>query len=146
MRQVEIEVEVIGQFTTGSHQVASMQQSTNPKRRTASIGDSFTLDGGDVVIEFVGVAGSGVSTSNENDRSVVAVVRYGAFDAVIGGDLSGYDHDNYHDIETVVADVTPKSWTVTTLRSCGSAAPFSEPAEGCFVVQRRVSPLLVEVA
>jgi len=46
----------------------------------------------------------------------------------------------------LLTDVTPESWTVTTLRSCGSAAPFSEPAERCFVVQRRVSPLLVEVA
>lgn len=40
---------------------------------------------------------------NENDLSVVAVVRYGRFDAVIAGDLSGYTASYYTDVETSVA-------------------------------------------
>ena len=42
-------------------------------------------------------------TTNENDLSVVAVVRFGNFDAVMGGDLSGFKTDSYEDIETGVA-------------------------------------------
>src|SRR5262249_15523400 len=66
---------------------------------------SFSLDSGSanpVKIEIVAVNGNGVATTNENDLSVVAVVRYGNFDAVIGGDLSGFKTYSYEHIETSV--------------------------------------------
>jgi len=80
------------------------------KRTTATIGTTITLDSGSpnpVRIEIVAlnakVNGTVVATTNENDLSVVAVVRFGNFDAVIGGDLSGFKTDSYEDIETSVA-------------------------------------------
>ena len=43
-------------------------------------------------IEFVALNGNGISgANNENDLSVVAVVRFGGFDAVLAGDLSRRD-------------------------------------------------------
>lgn len=76
------------------------------KRVQATDGTVITLDSGSanpVRIEIVALNGNGVDTSNENDLSVVAAVRFGNFDAVIGGDLSGFQTDNYKDIETSVA-------------------------------------------
>jgi beta-lactamase superfamily II metal-dependent hydrolase len=79
------------------------------KRTTATIGTVITLDAGSpnpVKIEIVAlnarVNGTFVVTSNENDLSVVPVVRFGNFDAVIAGDLSGFKTDSYEDIETFV--------------------------------------------
>jgi len=46
---------------------------------------------------------NGVNTANENDRSLVAVVRFGQSDAEIGGDLSGFDTPSYKDIEASIA-------------------------------------------
>lgn len=46
--------------------------------------------------------GNGVSTSNENDLSLTALVGYDSFRAEIGGDLSGDNTDQYADIETGV--------------------------------------------
>jgi beta-lactamase superfamily II metal-dependent hydrolase len=81
------------------------------KRETATAGKVITLDQGSanpVTIQFVALnastaGGQIVSTTNENDLSVVAVVHFGKFDAVMGGDLSGYKTDSYEDIETSVA-------------------------------------------
>ncbi len=76
------------------------------KRRTATAGQMLTLDSGSpnpVAIEFVALNGASVSTINENDLSLVAVVRFGAFDAEIAGDLSGFRDLDYEDIETPVA-------------------------------------------
>jgi beta-lactamase superfamily II metal-dependent hydrolase len=76
------------------------------KRTTASVGTTITLDSGSanpVKIEIVALSGNGVATTNENDLSVVATVRFGNFDAVIGGDLSGFKTGSYEDIETSVA-------------------------------------------
>lgn len=76
------------------------------KRQTATEGQKIVLDSGSanpVTIEIVALNGNGVSTTNENDLSVVAVVRFGNFKAEIGGDLSGYATDRYEDIETGVA-------------------------------------------
>ncbi len=97
----------------GSYNSATFTKYLNaigPKRETVMPGQSITLDQGSanpVRIEFVAVnAGTAdgeiVDTSNENDLSVVAVVRFGNFDAVIGGDLSGIKTDSYEDIETAV--------------------------------------------
>lgn len=45
-----------------------------------------------------------MQTDDENDKNLVAVVRFGDFDAVIGGDLSGFELSQYKDIETSMAD------------------------------------------
>ena len=81
-------------------------QTVGDKRKTATSDVTFSLDSGSanpVTIEIVAVNGNGIETTNENDLSVVAVVRFGNFDAVIGGDLSGFETDSYEDIETSVA-------------------------------------------
>jgi competence protein ComEC len=75
------------------------------KRTKATKGMTLTLDassGNPVQIRIVALNGNGVKTTNENDLSLVAVVSYGKFDAVIGGDLSGIKSGNYEDIETSV--------------------------------------------
>ncbi|MBE3071351.1 MAG: Ig-like domain-containing protein [Acidobacteria bacterium] len=53
-------------------------------RQPAVPGSTLTLDGGAVTIQIVAI-GSG---SDENDRSIVAVVHFGEFDAEFGGDLT----------------------------------------------------------
>jgi len=76
------------------------------KRTIASVGTTITLDSGTanpVKIEIVALNGNGVPTTNENDLSVVATIRFGNFDAVIAGDLSGFKTGSYEDIETSVA-------------------------------------------
>ncbi|HSR52122.1 MAG TPA: MBL fold metallo-hydrolase [Acidobacteriota bacterium] len=75
-------------------------------RRTATAGMQIKLDEGaaqQVLIDIPALSGAGIETVNENDLSVVAVVRFGNFDAVIAGDLSGFDTGYYEDIETMVA-------------------------------------------
>lgn len=62
-----------------------------------------------VVIDFVISAGIAVeqgkqfTVNNENDLSVVSLVRYGDFSATFGGDLSGEKTSNYRDVETPAA-------------------------------------------
>jgi hypothetical protein len=46
---------------------------------------------------------NGITTDNENDESVVALVSYGNFRAAVGGDLSGFKENSYEDIESSVA-------------------------------------------
>ncbi len=75
-------------------------------RRTAYPGTKLVLDANSsqpVEIEVVAYNGAGVPTTNENDLSVVAVVRFGKFTAELGGDLSGFHTGDYEDIETGVA-------------------------------------------
>ncbi len=75
-------------------------------RQTATAGQEITLDGGTpnpVKIVIVALSGNGIQTTNENDLSLVAVVHFGSFTAEFGGDLSGFQTDNYQDIETSVA-------------------------------------------
>ena len=76
------------------------------KRTAASVGTTITLDAGSghpVKIEIVALNGNGTVTTNENDLSLVATVRFGNFDALIAGDLSGFKTGSYEDIETSVA-------------------------------------------
>lgn len=64
-----------------------------------------------VTVEIVALNGNGISTDNENDLSLVALVTFGKFKAEIGGDLSGIAKVQtfgstvveYKDIETSVA-------------------------------------------
>jgi hypothetical protein len=75
------------------------------KRKTATKGSTITLDSGSanpVQIRFIALNGAGVSTTNENDLSLVAIVKFGTFEAELGGDLSGFKTSSYEDIETQV--------------------------------------------
>jgi hypothetical protein len=56
-----------------------------------------------VTIDAVALSGNGVTTTNENDLSLVAVVHFGPFIAELGGDWSGFQTQNYQDIESSVA-------------------------------------------
>lgn len=97
----------------GSYDAATFTayaKATKNKRKTAQVGDQIILDktsGDPVTITIVAVNGKSqtgdVSTSNENDLSLAAVVSYGSFREEIGGDLSGENTDNYEDVETPVA-------------------------------------------
>jgi beta-lactamase superfamily II metal-dependent hydrolase len=93
----------------GTYSTATFRHYTNSvagKRKTAIEGAALTLDANSthpVRVEFVALNGNGIQTLNENDLSLVSVVRFGQFDAVMGGDLSGYRSENYKDIETSVA-------------------------------------------
>lgn len=76
------------------------------KRKGVNSKTTITLDADSaspVTINIAGYNGAGVVTDNENDRSVVAVIHFENFDAMMAGDLSGYNTDNYQDIETTVA-------------------------------------------
>jgi len=89
-----------GSYTTQTYQryVAAV----GSKRLTALPGRTVTLDSG-VQLDFLAANGAGVPGANdENDLSVVMRVRFGAFDAVFGGDLSGAAAGGYSDVETTV--------------------------------------------
>jgi competence protein ComEC len=74
------------------------------RRRTAVAGQTITLDGNDtpVVIKFVALNGEPGATS-ENTLSLVTKVSFEDFDAVFGGDLTGYKRGLDRDLETSVA-------------------------------------------
>jgi beta-lactamase superfamily II metal-dependent hydrolase len=77
-------------------------------RETATAHTVIVLDStsaSPVAIDVVALNGDTVSTTNENDLSLVAVVHYAEFAAEFGGDLSGMKSENYEDIES---DVAPK--------------------------------------
>jgi beta-lactamase superfamily II metal-dependent hydrolase len=81
-------------------------QTVGAKRTTATPNMTITLDAtspNPVQIKMVAVNGDGIQTDNENDLSLIASVKFGAFDALIGGDLSGFKTENYADIESSVA-------------------------------------------
>lgn len=76
------------------------------KRRTPMIGDRLVLDqtsASPVTVTFIAMNGNGLRSRNENDLSLVAHVKFGDFEAAIGGDLSGVSQSSYLDIETSVA-------------------------------------------
>jgi beta-lactamase superfamily II metal-dependent hydrolase len=76
-------------------------------RTTATVGSKLTLDAesdNPVVIEFIAMNGAGVKTDNENDLSLVTLLRFGELDILMGGDLSGINSGNYKDIESVIAN------------------------------------------
>lgn len=76
------------------------------KRTTVSPNMTITLDAtlpNPVQIKIVAVNGDGIATDNENDLSLLAAVKFGNFDALVGGDLSGFKTENYEDIESSVA-------------------------------------------
>lgn len=92
--------------STTKDEFKKYEKAVGSKRMTATPGDKIVLDAksaNPVYIEFVASNGDGVDTTNENDLSLVSVIRFGKFDAVIGGDLSGYNKSGYKDIESLVA-------------------------------------------
>ncbi|MFY0583430.1 ComEC/Rec2 family competence protein [Cystobacter fuscus] len=62
------------------------------RRFTAHRGDTFSLCG-QVTLTVLASNGNGVSTDDENAKSVVVKVTYGAFDALVGGDLTSTPDD-----------------------------------------------------
>jgi beta-lactamase superfamily II metal-dependent hydrolase len=82
-------------------------ESVGAKRKQASLNEGITLDeetANPVTIDFVAMNGAGVeAASSENDLSLVAVISFGKFHAVMGGDLSGKTANKYKDIESTVA-------------------------------------------
>ncbi|HSP80259.1 MAG TPA: lamin tail domain-containing protein, partial [Myxococcaceae bacterium] len=68
------------------------------RRVAVSAGQTFSLCG-EVTLTVVAANGNGSATSDENSKSVVVKISYGAFDALVGGDLTGYTPD----IETLIA-------------------------------------------
>lgn len=91
--------------STGSDTYNAYVAAVGSKRRKASAEAPILLDNGDVRIDFAALNGNGTGASDENDLSVVAVLRYGRFDAVMGGDLGGYDAGGGTDVETSVAPI-----------------------------------------
>ena len=79
----------------GSYATATFTNYLNAvgaKRATAVPGQMITLDAGSlnpVQILFIASNANGIPTTDENDKSLVALVRYGNFEAEFGGDLSG---------------------------------------------------------
>jgi len=129
---------------------------TASKREMAAAGTTVTLDGNSphpVTVKIVALNGGGISTTNENDLSVVALVKFENFAAVIGGDLSGYKAGSYEDIETSVAPKvgrvevykvhhhcsrysTNATWLETTqpkvgIISTGDGNGYGHPTEEC---------------
>jgi competence protein ComEC len=111
----------------GTYSTATFRHYTNSvagKRKTAIEGAALTLDANSthpVRVEFVALNGNGIQTLNENDLSLVSVVRFGQFDAVMGGDLSGYRSENYKDIETSVARSARSRFTRSTIMAAATA-------------------------
>jgi len=81
-------------------------QAVGAHRKTATVGSTVVLDqasASPVTITFVALNGNGVTTTNENDLSLVSLVSFEDFRAELGGDLSGENTGTYADIETSVA-------------------------------------------
>ncbi|HZI04469.1 MAG TPA: MBL fold metallo-hydrolase, partial [Archangium sp.] len=68
------------------------------RRVTAQAGNVFMLCN-EVRLEVIASNGNGTNPSDENARSVVVKISYGAFDALVGGDLTG-DTEN---MESIIA-------------------------------------------
>ena len=99
-----------------THTYNSYQMTVGHRRVAAQELRRLVLDEGDnpVVIDFVVSAGIAVAegtqfnVNNENDLSVVALVRFGNFEATMGGDLSGTRTWSYRDVETPAARLFPQ--------------------------------------
>ena len=77
-------------YTTATY--SAYVSAVGAKRTTATPGMILTLDAASatpVQILFVASNANGIANSDENDKSLVALVRFGEFDAVFAGDLGG---------------------------------------------------------
>jgi len=125
-------------------------------RQTAWTDMTITLDAESeqpVEIQIVAVNADGAETDDENSLSLVALVRFGSFKAVIGGDLVGVTRSGELDVETPLAprvgpvDVykvhhhcsrysTNDAWvgfTIPTVSivSVGESNPYGHPTLDC---------------
>jgi beta-lactamase superfamily II metal-dependent hydrolase len=76
------------------------------KRQTATDQTTIVLEQDSpapVTIRIVALNGNDLQTEIEDNLSLVAVVSFGQFKAVLGGDLTGFAETEYQDIETSVA-------------------------------------------
>ncbi|HSU53512.1 MAG TPA: MBL fold metallo-hydrolase, partial [Candidatus Dormibacteraeota bacterium] len=107
--------------------LAGKRITANPNGALASAGRRLMLDGGStqpVEIAFIAVNGDGrvtKSTINENDLSLACLVKFGAFSAELGGDLSGSNGSEYTDIETSLASAVGGPVTLIKVHHHGSA-------------------------
>lgn len=110
-------------------------------------GKKIVLDAGSatpVSVEIVAMDGNGITTDNENDLSLVALVTYGKFKAEIGGDLSGVakvQHFGstvveYKDIETSIA---PKIGPLSVYKVHHHCSAFSSNANWLSVTKPLVA-------
>ena len=77
-------------------------------RQTLSEGQVITLDASTanpVTFTVIALDGAGISTSDENARSVVILLSYGEFDEVFGGDLPGESPNIESVVGPLVGDV-----------------------------------------
>jgi len=74
------------------------------RRQTVQAGNVFMLCN-EVRLEVMASAGNGTNPSDENARSVVVKISYGAFDALVGGDLTGGTPDMESPIAAQVGPV-----------------------------------------
>ena len=94
-------------FSYSSASYTSYVNTLGARRTTIAKGQTITLDAGaanPVTVTCVDLNGAGVYSvngSDENAKSAVYKVTYGAFDEVIGGDLTG-DPASGNDVETTV--------------------------------------------
>lgn len=92
-------------FSYSSATYTTYVNTLGAKRQTMAANQTVTLDAGaanPVVIRCVNLNGAGVYSptgSDENAKSMVMKVSYGAFDEVVGGDLTG---DGATDVESTI--------------------------------------------
>jgi competence protein ComEC len=94
-----------GSYNTPTYQ--NYVSAVGQKRKSVTPGDQVILDSGSqapVTITFIASNGNGLSTTNENDLSVVALLEFSGFRTEFGGDLSGEATSNYLDIESTVVN------------------------------------------
>jgi Predicted hydrolase (metallo-beta-lactamase superfamily) len=118
-------------------------QAVGDKRQTVTDSTIIILDPSSpnpVQVKIVAFNGNGVSTTNENDLSVVAVVSFSGFKAEIGGDLSGEKTGDYEDIETSVA---PKVGQVDVYKVHHHCSAYSTNTSWLTTVQPRIGIISV---
>lgn len=75
-----------GSYSTSTYK--SYASHFSGRRHALTLGQTLSLCG-EVSLRTVAVNGNGVSTTNENGLSAAVLISYGAFDALVGGDLTG---------------------------------------------------------
>ena len=122
-----------GSYTTQTY--TRYEGAVGARRQSAPIGTTLPLEGG-VSLDFVAANGDGVAgADDENDLSVAVRVRYGNFDAVIAGDLSGVNAGGYADVETSVA---PRVGQVEVYKVNHHASRYSSNANWLATLRPRI--------
>ncbi len=74
------------------------------RRNTISAGQSWSLCG-EVAFQVVATNANDTSTTNENAKSIAVKISYGAFDALVGGDLTGASPDIESSVAPAVGEI-----------------------------------------